>query len=149
MNLSNEIPGAFESWWEKFGAQSYSEFTSGLSIHGAAKSLALVAFEMGFHAGAAFPVEKPAPIPGVILSEHENREDFFAPTVPETIPEFAENHSGIAAAPAGVDKSARVSCGLCQNCGLENLAEPENAPTECSGCRYVGPLAAIFSRPAK
>jgi hypothetical protein len=47
-----------------------------------------------------------------------------------------------------VEVAERITVGLCQNCGLENLAEPENAPCLCAGCGFTGVLVGIFTRPA-
>jgi hypothetical protein len=133
MNISEAIPTAFEIWWEKDGAQLYATLISSQSIHRASKLLALAAFEQGVPAGYDSkdynPDEKPA--------ESDPR------------PTAAELEAVAAAAPpAGPDKSARVLCGACQNCGLENHIEAENITFECSGCKYVGFPVGVFSRPA-
>lgn len=133
MNLL-EIPAAFELWWEKHGAQIYAASISSLSIHRASKNLALAAFEQGVNLWAG--IVEPAPTDEPV-AESDPR------------PSAAELEAVAAAAPpAGPDKSARVLCGACQNCGLENHIEAENIAFECSGCKYVGFPVGVFSRPA-
>ena len=131
MKLSESIPAAFELWWEKEGAQLYAEVISKLSIHRAAKSLALAAFEHGVFAASENPVETEIP-----------------PVESDSLVPAGEPNPGDELVPAGDNGSARVRCGTCQNCGLENAAGFENDPVECSGCKYVGRLANIFERPA-
>ncbi len=129
----------FELWFEVRGAEIYAALVPAYSTHGAAKELARAAWEE-----IATLSEPPA------VSDGSARvEDGFPPLrLTELGSENAAEGEGSAPAPAGVGESARVLCGGCQNCALENMTESETAVVECAGCKFRGPLVGIFSRPA-